>query len=37
VLRSAADGLPIADFHLRESNLEDLFLQATGRTLNAQQ
>jgi lipooligosaccharide transport system ATP-binding protein len=37
VLRSAADGLPVADFHLRESNLEDLFLRATGRSLNAQQ
>jgi lipooligosaccharide transport system ATP-binding protein len=36
-LRSATDGLPVADFHLRESNLEDLFLQATGRTLNARQ
>jgi lipooligosaccharide transport system ATP-binding protein len=36
-LRSVTDGLPVADFHLRESNLEDLFLQATGRTLNARQ
>jgi lipooligosaccharide transport system ATP-binding protein len=37
VLRSATEGLPVADFHLRESNLEDLFLQATGRALNARQ
>ena len=36
-LHDAADGLRATDFHLRASNLEDLFLKATGRALNASQ
>ena len=36
-LRSIADLLGPGDFHFRQSNLEDLFLRATGRQLNAQQ
>jgi lipooligosaccharide transport system ATP-binding protein len=37
LLRAATGGLPGTDFHLRESNLEDLFLRTTGRALNARQ
>ncbi len=33
-LRAIADGLPGGFFHLRQSNLEDVFLKATGRRLN---
>jgi lipooligosaccharide transport system ATP-binding protein len=36
-LRAATNGLRATDFNLRESNLEDLFLKATGRALNASQ
>ncbi len=34
VLRSIAGSLGDAEFHVRETNLEDLFLQATGSALN---
>jgi lipooligosaccharide transport system ATP-binding protein len=37
VLQSAADHLPPGDHHLRPSTLEDVFLKATGRTLDAKQ
>ncbi|RMH70225.1 MAG: ABC transporter ATP-binding protein [Gemmatimonadetes bacterium] len=36
-LRHLAESLQNGEFYLRQSNLEDLFLQATGRTLNEQQ
>jgi lipooligosaccharide transport system ATP-binding protein len=36
-LRSVADGLPPGDYHLRPSTLEDVFLKATGRSLDARQ
>jgi lipooligosaccharide transport system ATP-binding protein len=36
-LRQVADMLETDHYHLRQSNLEDVFLKATGRTLNAQQ
>ena len=36
-LRQVADTLETDHYHLRQSNLEDVFLKATGRTLNAQQ
>ncbi|MFP4015224.1 MAG: ABC transporter ATP-binding protein [Chitinispirillaceae bacterium] len=36
-LRSFAQRLSPGDYYLRQSNLEDLFLKATGSTLNAQQ
>jgi lipooligosaccharide transport system ATP-binding protein len=36
-LRSVADGLPPGDYHLRPSTLEDVFLKATGRRLDARQ
>ena len=36
-LREVADMLETDHYHLRQSNLEDVFLKATGRTLNAQQ
>lgn len=37
VLRSIADKLDSSDYHLRQTNLEDLFLKATGRTLGVRQ
>ena len=37
LLRQVAEGLPRGDFNLRHSNLEDLFIRATGRNLNAGQ
>ncbi len=36
-LSAIADGLCGYRYHLRQSNLEDVFLKATGRTLNASQ
>lgn len=36
-LKSVADHLPVGRYHLRQSNLEDLFLKTTGRTLNEKQ
>ena len=36
-LRAVADGLPPGDYHLRPSTLEDVFLKATGRRLDARQ
>jgi lipooligosaccharide transport system ATP-binding protein len=36
-LAAAADQLPPGDHHLRPSTLEDVFLKATGRRLDAQQ
>ncbi len=36
-LATAAEALPPGDHHLRPSTLEDLFLKATGRRLDAQQ
>lgn len=29
-----AEGLDLSDYHIRQSNLEDLFLKVTGRSLN---
>ena len=37
LLRQVAEGLPRRNYYLRQSNLEDLFLRATGRNLNAGQ
>jgi len=37
VLRALADGLPPGDHHLRPTTLEDVFLKATGRRLDARQ
>jgi lipooligosaccharide transport system ATP-binding protein len=37
VLQSVADQLPPGDHHLRPSTLEDVFLKATGRSLDARQ
>ncbi|HEY5284936.1 MAG TPA: ABC transporter ATP-binding protein [Polyangia bacterium] len=37
VLRAVADQLPPGDYHLRPSTLEDVFLKATGRRLDARQ
>jgi lipooligosaccharide transport system ATP-binding protein len=37
VLRAVADGLPPGDHHLRPTTLEDVFLKATGRRLDARQ
>ena len=37
LLRQVAEGLPRGQYYLRQSNLEDLFLRATGRNLNAGQ
>jgi len=34
LLKSVADTLPMGQYYLRQSNLEDVFLRATGRTLN---
>ncbi len=36
-LKAAADGLKGGQYYLRQSNLEDVFLKATGRTLNDRQ
>jgi len=36
-LKQVADILKTSHYHLRQANLEDVFLKATGRTLNAQQ
>jgi lipooligosaccharide transport system ATP-binding protein len=36
-LKTAADQLPAGDHHLRPSTLEDVFLKATGRRLDARQ
>ncbi len=36
-LKTAAEILGLGRFHLRQSNLEDVFLRTTGRSLNAQQ
>jgi len=37
VLKTVADLLPPGDHHLRPSTLEDVFLKATGRSLDARQ
>ena len=37
VLKSVADHLPVGRYYLRQSNLEDVFLKTTGRTLNEKQ
>ena len=37
VLKAVADQLPPSDHHLRPSTLEDVFLKATGRRLDARQ
>jgi lipooligosaccharide transport system ATP-binding protein len=37
VLKTVADELPPGDHHLRPSTLEDVFLKATGRSLDARQ
>jgi lipooligosaccharide transport system ATP-binding protein len=37
VLKRLADRLKSGEYYLRQSNLEDLFLKATGRKLNEQQ
>ncbi|MHC4989291.1 MAG: ABC transporter ATP-binding protein, partial [Planctomycetota bacterium] len=36
-LKSVADHLPVGQYYLRQSNLEDVFLKTTGRTLNEKQ
>jgi lipooligosaccharide transport system ATP-binding protein len=36
-LKSVADQLPVGQYYLRQSNLEDVFLKTTGRTLNEKQ
>jgi hypothetical protein len=36
-LKTVADQLPPGDHHLRPSTLEDVFLKATGRRLDARQ
>ena len=36
-LKELADTLKNGEYYLRQSNLEDLFLKVTGRTLNEQQ
>ena len=36
-LKSAADAIPNSQYYLRQSNLEDVFLKATGRMLNDRQ
>jgi lipooligosaccharide transport system ATP-binding protein len=36
-LRAVADMLASDHYHLRQADLEDVFLKATGRTLNARQ
>jgi lipooligosaccharide transport system ATP-binding protein len=36
-LKSVADLLPVGRYYLRQSNLEDVFLKTTGRTLNEKQ
>jgi lipooligosaccharide transport system ATP-binding protein len=37
LLQQMAEGLPHGEYYLRRTNLEDLFLRATGRNLNAGQ
>jgi lipooligosaccharide transport system ATP-binding protein len=37
VLNSVADNLSVGQYFLRQSNLEDVFLKTTGRTLNEKQ
>ena len=37
VLKTVADTLPVGRYYLRQSNLEDVFLKTTGRTLNEKQ
>jgi hypothetical protein len=37
ILKSVADTLPVGRYYLRQSNLEDVFLKTTGRTLNEKQ
>ena len=37
LLKRIADAIDKAQFYLRQSNLEDVFLKATGRTLNERQ
>jgi lipooligosaccharide transport system ATP-binding protein len=36
-LKAIADLFETGRFHLRQANLEDVFLKATGRTLNDRQ
>ena len=36
-LKTVADNLPVGQYFLRQSNLEDVFLKTTGRTLNEKQ
>jgi lipooligosaccharide transport system ATP-binding protein len=36
-LKSVTDHLPVGQYYLRQSNLEDVFLKTTGRTLNEKQ
>jgi lipooligosaccharide transport system ATP-binding protein len=36
-LKTVADQLPLGRYFLRQSNLEDVFLKTTGRTLNEKQ
>ncbi len=36
-LKRLAEALEHGEYYLRQSNLEDLFLKATGRTLNERQ
>lgn len=36
-LKTVADNLPIGQYYLRQSTLEDIFLKTTGRTLNDKQ
>jgi lipooligosaccharide transport system ATP-binding protein len=37
ILNSVADNLSVGQYFLRQSNLEDVFLKTTGRTLNEKQ
>jgi lipooligosaccharide transport system ATP-binding protein len=37
MLKSVADHLPVGRYYLRQTNLEDVFLKTTGRTLNEKQ
>ena len=36
-LKTVADNLPVGQYYLRQSNLEDVFLKTTGRRLNEKQ
>ena len=36
-LREICNVLEPGDYHLRQANLEDIFLKATGRSLNVRQ